>query len=553
MKFAHRGFIVHQPRKLQGMKRKQELEEDDQSGHHRDSLRKQIAALRKVNFNLRTNAKLAVDKKNCLLEEKSSKTIAEKKHAEQENRNDKLTQANAQLIMTGVELQIAVAKIAHAKAEMTHLAHYDFLTDLPNRMQLYERMNLAIDWAKRHQAKMALLFLDIDRFKQINDSLGHTAGDKLLQSIALRLKSVVRSTDTVSRLGGDEFVLLLSEFDQVKTLSQKVEKIRAVVATPHNIEGQNIDISSSIGISLYPEDGEDADTLMLNADSAMYYAKENGRNRYYFFKPEMRKQVSSRQALEKGIYTALRNQEFELFYQAQINLRNRVITGVEALIRWRHPVDGVMSPACFIPAAEECGAIIPIGRWVLQEACRQAQAWVEDGLYFNVIAVNISAREFDDHEFLDNVCEVLRETGLAPYRLELEITETVLMKNIQASTATLHALRAMGIKISIDDFGTGYSSLSYLKCIPFDTMKIDQSFVSGISATNDDVLVKAIIAIGTNLNHKVIAEGVETLEQLDFLRKNECEAAQGFYLHSPMTGLEFTSILQQGKQPVSLH
>jgi EAL domain-containing protein (putative c-di-GMP-specific phosphodiesterase class I) len=277
----------------------------------------------------------------------------------------------------------------------------------------------------------------------------------------------------------------------------------------------------------------------------MYHAKENGRNRFYFFKPDMRKKISTLRTLEKNINAALRNEEFELVYQAQINLNDGGIAGVEALIRWRHPVDGVLSPVYFIPAAEECGAIIPIGRWVLHEACRQAQAWKADGLDFNIIAVNISAREFDDSDFLDNVCEVLRETGLEPNRLELEITETVLMKNIQTSTAILHALRAMGIKISIDDFGTGYSSLSYLKRMPVDTMKIDQSFVKDISTENDDVLVKAIIAIGKNLNYKVIAEGVETQEQFEFLRRNSCEAAQGFWLHSPMPGLEFTKMLKQ--------
>jgi EAL domain-containing protein (putative c-di-GMP-specific phosphodiesterase class I) len=281
----------------------------------------------------------------------------------------------------------------------------------------------------------------------------------------------------------------------------------------------------------------------------MYHAKENGRNRFYFFKPEMRKKISTLRAIEKNIYAALRNEEFELFYQAQINLNDGGIAGVEALIRWRHPVDGVLSPVYFIPAAEECGAIIPIGRWVLHEACSQAQAWKTDGLDFNIISVNISAREFDDSDFLDNICEVLRETGLEPSHLELEITETVLMKNIQTSTAILHALRAMGIKISIDDFGTGYSSLSYLKRMPVDTLKIDQSFVKDISTENDDVLVKAIIAIGKNLNYKVIAEGVETLEQFEFLRRNSCEVAQGFWLHSPMPGLEFTKMLKQPTLP----
>ena len=540
MKFNNYGFIVnqmHKPKQVpKGVKVKAQLEIE---------LRKQIFYLRKENSKLRKNIKISTNETVSLPDQNSAVNINKINLARQEDRNQKLKKANAQLIMTSVELQVAVEEIKNAKAEMHHLAHHDFLTDLPNRMQLYEKIHLDIEWAKRHNTKMAVMFLDIDHFKSINDSLGHATGDKLLQSIANRLRSVVRSTDTVSRLGGDEFVVLFSEFDQIKTLIPKIEKIREVISLPHHIGGMNIDISTSMGISLYPDDGEDSDTLILNADSAMYHAKENGRNRFYFFKPEMRRKISTLRTAEKNIYAALHNKEFELFYQAQINLNDGGIAGVEALIRWRHPVDGVLSPVYFIPAAEECGAIIPIGRWVLHEACRQAQAWKADGLEFNIIAVNISAREFDDSDFLDNVCEVLNETGLEPSRLELEITETVLMKNIETSTAILHALRAMGIKISIDDFGTGYSSLSYLKRMPVDTMKIDQSFVKDISTENDDVLVKAIIALGKNLNYKVIAEGVETLEQLEFLRRNSCEAAQGFWLHSPMPRLEFTKMLKQ--------
>jgi len=540
MKFNNYGFIVnqmHKPKQVpKGVKVKAQLEIE---------LRKQIFYLRKENSKLRKNIKISTNETVSLPDQNSAVNINKINLARQEDRNQKLKKANAQLIMTSVELQVAVEEIKNAKAEMHHLAHHDFLTDLPNRMQLYEKIHLDIEWAKRHNTKMAVMFLDIDHFKSINDSLGHATGDKLLQSIANRLRSVVRSTDTVSRLGGDEFVVLFSEFDQIKTLIPKIEKIREVISLPHHIGGMNIDISTSMGISLYPDDGEDSDTLILNADSAMYHAKENGRNRFYFFKPEIRRKISTLRTAEKNIYAALHNKEFELFYQAQINLNDGGIAGVEALIRWRHPVDGVLSPVYFIPAAEECGAIIPIGRWVLHEACRQAQAWKADGLEFNIIAVNISAREFDDSDFLDNVCEVLNETGLEPSRRELEITETVLMKNIETSTAILHALRAMGIKISIDDFGTGYSSLSYLKRMPVDTMKIDQSFVKDISTENDDVLVKAIIALGKNLNYKVIAEGVETLEQLEFLRRNLCEAAQGFWLHSPMPRLEFTKMLKQ--------
>lgn len=540
------------PFKLRKFIEKKQLQDPElktiSSGRREENLRKQIVRLQLENFKLCEKAKRINLTQSNIFAEDQPGNISRKIQSEQNYRNDKLAEANSQLIVNAIELQLAVEKIESARIEMTHLAHHDFLTDLPNRMQFYEKINLAIDWSKRHHAKMALLFFDIDHFKQINDSRGHAAGDKLLQSIAFRLKSVIRSTDIVSRIGGDEFVILLSDFEQVNYLISKIENIREVVSAPHSIGGRDLDISISIGISLYPENGEDSDTLMLNADLAMYHAKKNGRNRFCFFKQEMRDVISSRQAVEQGIYSALKNQEFELFYQAQVNLRHGTISGVEALIRWHHPISGTLQPRRFIQAAEECGAIIPIGRWVLQEACRQAQEWIVAGLDFNVIAVNISVREFDDDEFLNNVCHVLHETGLDPTRLELEITETVLMKNIRSTTTTLHALKKLGIKISIDDFGTGYSSLSYLKRIPFDTMKIDQSFVSDISASNDDVLVKAIIAIGKNLDHKVIAEGVETREQLDFLLKNGCEAAQGFYLHSPMTGMEFTDVLRQGSQ-----
>jgi diguanylate cyclase (GGDEF)-like protein len=525
-------------------KPQQSLEDGQVKSHIEINLRKQISNLRKKNLKLRKSIKISANKTISLPDKNSALNIEKINLARQDYKNQKLTEANSKLIMTSVEMQIALEEIKNAKAAMHHLAYHDFLTDLPNRMQLYEQIRSAIEWAKRHNTKMALMFLDIDRFKSINDSLGHATGDKLLQSIAKRLRSVVRSTDTVSRIGGDEFVLLFSEFDQIKTLIPKIEKIREVISLPHRIGEMNIDITTSMGISLYPDDGEDSDTLMLNADAAMYHAKETGRNRFYFFKPEMRQKISNRQNLEKDVHNAIRNHEFELFYQAQINLRNGTISGVEALIRWRDPIEGMLSPAYFIPACEECGAIVPLGRWILQEACQQAQAWVEDRLDFNVIAVNISAREFDSPEFLGHIGEVLQKTGLDPSRLELEITETVLMKNIQTSIVTLHKLREMGVKISIDDFGTGYSSLSYLMLIPFDTMKIDQSFISNIFVSHDDVLIKAIINIGKNLHRKVIAEGVETSEQLDFLRSNECEVAQGFYLHVPMPGLEFKQVLK---------
>lgn len=466
--------------------------------------------------------------------------------AAQQDRNAKLKQANEQLVITSVQLQIATEEIERSKAEMTHLANHDFLTDLPNRMQLHDRIGQAIARAKRYQTKLAVLFLDLDRFKIVNDSLGHAIGDKLLQSVAQRLKGAIRATDTVSRHGGDEFVLLLSEVDDCETLALTIEKIHKIITASYDIAGHDLDIGATIGISMFPEDGEDSGALIRNADAAMYFAKENGRNKYQFFEHEMRARNMARQDIETNLRQALDKHQFVLFYQAQINLESGDITGAEALIRWRQPNGGLLLPAWFMPVAEDCGAIVQIGRWVLREACREAQSWLEADLPFNVIAVNISAREFESDDFLAHVHNVLLETGLTADRLELELTETVLMKNIESTVATLHALRSMGVRISIDDFGTGYSSLSYLKQFPLDTLKIDQSFVRDISISDNDVLVDAVIGIGKGLRLQVVAEGVETAAQLAFLRTSHCATVQGFYLNVPMIAEDFSAFLQRG-------
>jgi len=459
--------------------------------------------------------------------------------------NAQLRQANEELVIASIRSQAIAEELERSKAEMTHLAHYDFLTDLPNRTQLHDRIDQAIALATRHQAKLAVLFLDLDRFKIVNDSLGHAIGDQLLQSVAQRLKSAIRNSDTVSRQGGDEFVLLLSEVGQEESLTLAIEKIHKIVTAPYSIAGNDLHIGVTIGVSLFPENGGDTATLMRNADAAMYYAKENGRDRYQFFKQEIHARNIERQSVETSLSQALDDRQFVLFYQAQINLENGTVMGVEALARWRHPSRGLLLPAWFIPIAEDCGAIVPIGRWVLREACEQAKSWLNQGLDFNVICVNISVRELEHQDFLKNVRSVLQETGLAPNRLEFELTETALMKNIDRTAATLHALRAIGARISIDDFGTGYSSLSYLKRFPLDTMKIDQSFIRDISTGNDDILLNAIIGIGKSLRHQVIAEGVETAKQLAFLRANDCIAAQGFYLNAPMSADEFGMFLSK--------
>lgn len=467
-----------------------------------------------------------------------------KKQEAQDELHAKLRQANEHLVMSSLESQIANDETEKTQAALTHLANHDFLTNLPNRMQLYERINLAIAFAKRHNTKLAVLFLDLDRFKKINDTLGHAIGDQLLQSVAQRLKSGIRSTDTVSRQGGDEFVLILSEAGVKKPLARNIEKLHKLVTAPYSIAGHDLNIGATIGISIFPEDGEDTETLIRNADMAMYYAKKSGRNKFKFFRQEMRVRDETRHIIEASLYEALSKKQFVLFYQAQINLESGLITGAEALIRWQHPSRGLLLPEQFISIAEESGAIREIGHWVLNEACRQAKSWLDAGLAFNVIAVNISASEFENEDLLENICDILKKTGLAPHHLELEITETVLMKSVENAALTLHALRAMGVKISIDDFGTGYSSLSYLKSFPADTMKIDQSFIHDISG--DDIIIKAIISIGKGLHHQVVAEGVETPKQLAFLQQNNCPVVQGFYLSRPMTARKFSKFLKQG-------
>jgi len=431
--------------------------------------------------------------------------------------------------------------------QMTHSAEHDFLTGLPNRMLLNDRANQAITLATRHSKKVAILFLDLDGFKHINDSLGHPIGDKLLQSIARRLVDCVRGSDTVSRQGGDEFVVLLSEMEQSEDAAISALRILQAVAEAHTIDQHDLHVTASIGVSVYPDDGLDAETLIKNADTAMYQAKENGRQSYQFFKPAMNVRAVERQSIEENLRRALERQEFSLHYQPKINLRTGEITGAEALIRWTHPIRGPVSPAQFIPVAEDCGLILPIGNWVLREACKQARAWLDAGLPLATMAVNISSMEFRDDNFLENVFAVLEETGLNPRSLELELTESVLMKRAESAASVLQTLRAKGVQVAVDDFGTGYSSLSYLRKFPIDALKIDQSFVRQISSAPDDTtIVTAVISMGRSLKLRVIAEGVETHEELAFLQAHMCDEAQGYYFSRPVLPQHFAKLLKSG-------
>jgi diguanylate cyclase (GGDEF)-like protein/PAS domain S-box-containing protein len=431
--------------------------------------------------------------------------------------------------------------------QMEHSANHDFLTGLPNRMLVNDRIGQAIIFAQRHMKKVAVMFLDLDGFKHINDSLGHPIGDKLLQSIAKRLVDCVRGSDTVSRQGGDEFIVLLSEVEHSEDAAIKAARLLQAVAKPYSIDQHDLHVNMTIGVSIYPDDGLDAETLIKNADTAMYQAKENGRQSFQFFKPAMNVCAVERQSIEESLRRALERHEFALHYQPMINLKTGAITGAEALLRWTHPVRGPVSPAQFIPVAEDCGLILPIGQWVLREACTQARAWLDAGLALSTMAVNISAMEFRDENFLESVFAILKDTGLDPAYLELELTESVLMKRAESAASVLQALRARGVQLAVDDFGTGYSSLSYLRKFPIDALKIDQSFIRQITTVPDETtIVTAVISMGRSLKLRVVAEGVETQEELAFLQAHHCDEAQGYLFSRPVVPEQFAKLLETG-------
>ncbi len=429
-------------------------------------------------------------------------------------------------------------------AKMAHLAQYDFLTDLPNRLLLNDRLTQAISLAQRHQQQLALMFLDLDHFKHINDSLGHAVGDQLLQLVAVRLKACVRSADTLCRQGGDEFVVLLPEIEDAQDAALVAAKMMDAFAQPLIVEGHELDVSLSIGISIFPEDGRDLDTIVKNADIAMYHAKENGRNNYQFFTPEINARAVQRNALKHSLHRAMDRKEFVLHYQSKIDLETGHLTGVEALLRWHHPEQGFIEPSKFVSVAEDCGLIGPIGQWVLQEACGQVQAWHAAGLPIVPVSVNISAVEFKNKNFLQNLSNILEDTGLKPEFLELELTESVMLQDIEATSSVMQSLKDMGIRLTIDDFGTGYSNLSYLKHFPIDTLKIDQSFVRDVTTDmGDATIVRAILNMARSLKLRAIAEGVETPAHLAFLQALQCDEGQGYYFSRPVRAGAFESML----------
>lgn len=430
--------------------------------------------------------------------------------------------------------------------KMAYLAHHDCLTGLPNRTLLEERAEQAISLARRHEKQAALLFLDLDGFKEINDALGHALGDRVLQVVAEKLRRCVRTTDTVCRLGGDEFVVLLSEIENPEDAAQVAEKILAGFTAPLVLDGQTLQLHVSIGISVFPDDGDRVDTIITQADAAMYFAKLNHNVSYGFARKDLNHWLKGTETMEHRLFSALEAGEFLLYYQPQIDLVTGSIVGVEALLRWNDPEQGLVYPSEFLPVAERSGLIVSIGHWVIQQACRQVAAWRDEGRVSLPVAINVSAPEFEHPHFIGFIGEVLRETGIEPEKLELEFTEDVLMKNPEKSMARLEQLKAMGIRLALDDFGAGGSSLRYVRHFPVDTMKIDGCLMSDITADPaTSIVLRSLVDMGKGLKRRLVAEGIETANQLGFVQAQLFDVAQGYRLAPPQDAEGFSKLLQE--------
>jgi diguanylate cyclase (GGDEF)-like protein/PAS domain S-box-containing protein len=446
------------------------------------------------------------------------------------------TEAETRLVDVATRIAGIAIERKQAEDRIHFMANHDALTGLPNRTLLRDRLMQAVLYAQRYDRWVTVVFIDLDNFKFVNDSLGHNAGDELLKLVASRMVDCVRATDTVVRLGGDEFVILL--FDQPKSAdvaSATLQKIQAAIAEPIYIDGHDLQVTCSIGLANYPNDGTDADTLLANADAAMYRAKETGRDNFQFYTPELNTRVHEKFTLQTELRNAILRSEFVLLYQPQVDLRTGRVFAVEALIRWRHPTLGMIPPVKFIPIAEDTGLIVPIGDWVLHEACRQNKAWQDAGLPPMTVCVNVSARQFKEKSLIGRVVSALRDSGLEARYIELELTESLIMQDVEQAVATMKELQALGVQLSIDDFGTGYSSLAALKSFPVARLKIDKSFINDLpNDENDKAVASAVISLGQKLNLRVIAEGVETDDQVAFLRENNCDEMQGYHFSKPI-------------------
>jgi diguanylate cyclase (GGDEF)-like protein len=456
---------------------------------------------------------------------------------------EQVQERSKELLKTKEALEKEILERKQAEDRLTYMALHDDLTDLPNRTLLIDRLSQILTRVQWRNRLTAVLSFDLDHFNQINDTMGHQTGNLLLKAVSERFRTCVRPGDTIARLGGDEFVMVLADLARVEDVSKIAQKVIEAFSKPFAIQTHEFYVTTSIGISLSPNDGVDSQTLLRAADMAMFRAKEQGRNNYQFYHPALNSNAHERFSLETGLRQALVREEFLLHYQPQVDLGTGQIIGVEALLRWKHPDRGLVSPAKFIPLAEDTGLIVPIGEWVLRTACAQAKSWQTSGFDDIKITVNLSGRQFQQNNLIETIREILRETGLDHRCLELELTESV-MQNSETTIAMLRELTRMGIDISIDDFGTGYSSLSYLKRFPIRTLKIDQSFVRNVTTNADDpTIIKAIISLAHSLRLRAIAEGVETEEQLQFLRSLECDGMQGFLLSPPLPADEMIKFL----------
>jgi diguanylate cyclase (GGDEF)-like protein len=485
---------------------------------------------------------------NTMLEEIESRDDQLKRHKQE--LEERVTQRTMELEQANRQLALSKEQAESVAKRMEYHAHHDDLTGLPNRVLMNDRLGTALAHARRDQSMLAILFLDLDRFKLINDSLGHATGDQLLRGVSRRLKGCLREGDTVARLGGDEFMILLPHITSSADAGRIGNKIIEVLTEPCNCNGHDLHITTSVGISIFPHDGTDPETLIKHADISMYRAKDLGRNKVAYFTQEMNLTSRKRLALETCLRRALSDNQFSLFYQPKVDISQNRIAGVEALLRWELPGSGSISPLEFIPIAEESGLIIPIGEWVLQTAFAQLREWHEAGFPDLTIAVNLSSVQLARPGFENILESALIDSGINPACAELEVTENVAMKNIESASATLGKLKKLGVTIAMDDFGTGYSSLSYLRQLPIDTVKLDKSFVSGIPESKEDSLIaQAIIAMAGSLNMSLVVEGIETIRQLNFFRQQGCTLAQGYLFSKPVTATEMLELLR--KQSIS--
>ena len=447
--------------------------------------------------------------------------------------------------MKVLSLEQTIEARVHELLKVSHLLQYDVLTELPNSTLLGDRLNQSLALSRRNDKQLAVMFLGLDRFKRINNALGHPAGDQMLKQVGRNLQASVRESDSVFRYGSDEFVVILADIRHPQQTKGIAEKLLKAIREPQHIAGHDLSVTASLGISVYPDDGFDAISLIKKAETAMRNVKESGPNDFSFFIDEMNQRARDQQSIETGIRLALERNEFVLHYQPKLDLRSGQVVGAEASIRWHKPGHACGYPSDFIGVAEDSGLIVPLSKWVLAQACRQACAWQAAGLPKICMSVNVSAIDFRQWDFVDGIEQILKDTGLDPALLELEITEGVLMQNIDATVTALNRIKALGVRLAIDDFGTGYSSLSYLRRFPVDVLKIDQSFIRSLgSDSNDAALVSAIISLGRSLKLTIIAEGVETLQQLDFLKAHQCEEGQGYYFSKAVEPEAFVRYLR---------